>query len=109
MIYVPTFNNGNCVVVSNYETIRVYERQPSQNSTISYIDYYIRSNYISYYGTASFSQYSAIPSCRSDVTTNFLYRYDIDKIFICVFIIFFFINFFVIDVIKRVFGRWLKV
>lgn len=108
MIYVPIYNNGNCVVIYNSDTIRVYERQPSANSTINYTDYYMNSNYLYNTGTQTFSNYSTIPTCRDNITTNFYYRNDFDKIcviFIVFLILFYFLAF---KPISRLFGRWLK-
>ena len=107
-IYVPTINNGNCVVLQNSSTIRVYETRPTNNSTINYIDYYFTSDYYSNVGSQTFSNYTTLPTCRTDVTTNFYYRYAFDKImiiFIGILIILYFMAF---KPISRLFGRWLK-
>ena len=77
MIYVPSLNNGNCVVIQNSDTIRVYDTTPYHDSNIHYIDYYPRLNYQSNEGYAYFSQYSNIPSCRQ-ADTNIMNRYDIN-------------------------------
>lgn len=107
-IYVPNLNSGNCVVLQNSSTIRVYDTQPTNNSTINYTDYYFTSNYYFNRGTQTFSNYSTLPTCRTDITTDFYYRYDFDKImiiFICILIILYFMAF---KPISRLFGRWLK-
>lgn len=107
-MYVPSFNSNNCVVLQNSNTIRVYETRPTNNSTINYTDYYITSDYYHNVGQQTFSQYSTLPTCRTDITDNFYYRYDFDKImiiFICILIIIYFMAF---KPIIRLFGRWLK-
>lgn len=92
MIYVPNYSSGNCAIVYDKDTIRVYDRTPSVNSDINYIDYYINSNYISKSGVSHFSQYSTIPTCISsdDITTDFYYRNDFAQILL-IFIIMFFV------------------
>lgn len=92
MIYVPTYNSGNCVIVYDKDTIRVYDRAPTYNSDINYTDYYVNSNYMSKSGVSHFSQYSSIPSCISsdNITTDFYYRNDFAQILL-IFIIMFFV------------------
>lgn len=77
MVYVPTYNDNNCAVVTSDSKIRVYEYKPTNNSNVPYIDYYFNADYISYTGTQQFSQYTTIPNCRTDITTDFYYRTDI--------------------------------
>lgn len=107
-LYVPNYTNNNCVIVQNASTIRVYKTRPTNNSTIDYTDYYFTSGYVSNVGQQTFSNYSTLPTCRSDITTDFYYRYDFDKImiiFICILIVLYFMAF---KPIQRLFGRWLK-
>lgn len=80
MVYVPNYSNGNCAVLNSSDVIRVYETRPTTNSTISYIDYYINSHYLSNNGTQTFNNYVAIPNCRNDITTDFYYRNDLSDI-----------------------------
>lgn len=84
MLYVPNFENGQCVVVNNSETIRIYETQPTSNTSVNYTDYYVNSHYISNTGIQQFSQYSTIPACRNsdEITTAYIYRNDIADILI---------------------------
>lgn len=107
-LYVPSYNTSNCVVLSNSETIRVYQSRPCNNCTINYRDYYIHSDYYFNDGVATFSQYSTLPTCRTDITTNFYYRYDFDKIIIIFICILLLLYFFAFKPIQRVMGRWLK-
>lgn len=108
MVYVPSYNSSNCVVIQSSDIIRVYQSRPTTNSTINYTDYYYRSNYYSNTGTQTFSSYSTIPTCRNDITTNYYYRYDFDKIiviFMCIVVLCYYMAF---KPISRVMGRWLK-
>lgn len=93
MVYVPTYNNSNCAVISNNNTIRVYESKPTNNTTIPYIDYYFNSHYLSTTGTQQFSNYVAIPTClpNSDITTEWWHRTDVSDILICILILSIFI------------------
>lgn len=82
MIYVPEYTSGNCAYILNTDVIRVYNSVPVHNSTISYKDYYIKSNYIYNDGTTTFSQYSTLPTCIVDsrITTEHYYRNDYPQI-----------------------------
>jgi len=107
-IFVPTYNNGNCVVIQSSDIIRVYSQRPTTNSTINFTDYYYRSNYYSNTGSQQFGSYSIIPSCQTEITTDFYYRYDFDKImviFMCIVVLCYYMAF---KPITRVMGRWLK-
>lgn len=107
-IFIPTYNTGNCVVVQSADVIRVYEKRPTTNSTVNYIDYYYRSDYYFNTGSQQFGTYSVIPTCRDNITTDFYYRYDFDKIliiFMCIVVLLYFMAF---KPIVRVMGRWLK-
>ena len=77
MIYVPDYVNGNCVYLYSDQFIRVYETQPTYNSNVNYTDYLINNHYLSRTGTQSFGNYTSLPHCSDDVTTNFYYRTDI--------------------------------
>lgn len=88
-IFVPTYNNNNCAVIQNNNTLRVYDYRPTQNSTVNYTDYYYNSHYYYTRGSQNFSQYSVIPQCISnnDITTQVFYRNDFSEILIMFFII----------------------
>lgn len=107
MIYVPYFEDGNCVVVVSSDVIRVYQVAPTHNSTISYRDYYIKSNYIYNDGVATFSSYSTLPVCRSadTVTTEYFYRNDLDSIMIIFIIMVIFIIIVPLKIVTRLFRR----
>lgn len=109
-VYVPEFNEGNCAYIYNTDIIRVYESQPQHNSTIRYKDYYIKSSYIYNEGSTSFSSYSTLPVCinTNRITTNVMYRNDIDSIMVVFFILLLICFYFPYRIIARMFGRWLK-
>lgn len=107
-LYVPSYTNGNCVVLQNYYTIRKYATTPRNNSTVSYIDYYFTSDYYSNTGTQTFGATTTLPVCRTDITTNWWYRYDLDKILLSFFIIIFIVYYLGFRPIQRMLGRWLK-
>lgn len=108
-IYVPDYTSNKCAVLQNATTIRVYNQRPTVNSTVSYNDYYIQSDYYFNSGTTTFSQYATnLPTCRTDITTNVYYRYDFDKIMIIFTCICLLLYFFAFKPIQRIMGRWLK-
>lgn len=107
-MYVPNYTSGNCVVLQNATTLRVYERIPTNNSTVNFTDYYFTGGYYHTSGQQTFSQYATIPTCRSDITTNIYYRYDFDKIMIIFMSILVILYFMAFKPIIRLFGRWLK-
>lgn len=111
MIYVPYNQNYNsCFVVQNGDTIRAYSQQPTTNSTIGYRDYYINSNYIYKDGVQTFSQYTTLPTClsNSEISNDFYYRNDIDKILVIFIILLIICFYFPYKIISRMFGRWFK-
>ena len=112
MIYVPHYNKNNtCVVITNKDTIRVYNQVPTHNSTIDYTDYYVNSHYLYNTGTQTFNQYSNLPSCiaKEELTDNVYYRTDYADCLIIFFILFIFCFYVPYRIIKRFFGRWFNV
>lgn len=109
-VYIPEFSNGNCAYIYNSDIIRVYNSEPTHNSTIAYKDYYIKSSYIYNEGSTTFSNYSSLPVCINSnrITTNVMYRNDIDSILVCFIIILIICFYFPYRIISRLFGRWLK-
>jgi len=92
-IYVPSDSTYNkCYVVQSEGVIRAYDHTPQNNISYNYRDYFIDSDYIYRDGTGTWGQYTTLPICLSsdDITNDFYYRNDIDKIFIifCVLVIF---------------------
>lgn len=82
MIYVPDTENYDCYVVQSEGVLRGYSEVPRNNTTISYRDFYINSNYIYKDGITNFGSYSNLPICLSNdvITTNVFYRNDLDSI-----------------------------
>lgn len=109
-VYLPSITNNQCAYVYDKDTIRVYSSTPSYNSTISYTDYFINSNYLERHGQTTFNQYSILPSCldNSIFTTEVYYRNDFDKIIIITFILILLLLYFPYRIVSRCFGRWLK-
>ncbi len=81
MIYVPNINYA-CYVIQDSNTIRAYKTQPSLNSTVPYIDYYINSHYMERSGSQQFGNYNVNVQCldKSKLTDTFMYRNDIGDI-----------------------------
>lgn len=108
MIYVPEKENYKCYVVRSEDVIRAYEEVPTNNSTISYRDYYYNSNYLYNDGEQTFSQYTTLPVClsMSNISSDVYYRNDFDKILI-IFLIMCLICFLIpIKVFLRLFRRF---
>lgn len=91
-IYVPDINSYACYYVYSSDVIRAYEEIPQNNKTINYRDYYINSDYIYKDGYTNFSSYATLPVCldKSNLTSDYYYRNDFDKILIifAIFVIF---------------------
>lgn len=107
-VYVPSYNNSNCAYIRDSDVIRVYDTHPTQNSTIHYKDYYIKSQYIYNEGSTTFTQYSALPTCISSsrITTDVYYRNDLPYILI-IFMILAFCCFVVpLKIFTRMFRRY---
>lgn len=103
MIYVPDLSYP-CYVVQSEGVIRAYAQVPYYNSNITYRDYYVNSSYIYRDGMQQFSSYATLPIClpSDSITNRYMYRLDIDKIFLTFFIILF-ISYFIVAKIIRVF------
>lgn len=87
MIYIPNYENNQCAYVRDKDTIRVYDDIPVINSTTTYTDYYVNSHYLSTTGVQTFNQYSTVPSCIDNVSTDWWYRNDISSILICILVL----------------------
>lgn len=106
-IYAPNYNSNNCAVIQNNNTLRIYERKPTQNSNVNYTDYYYNSHYYYTTGTQNFSQYSIIPNCISnnDMTTEVYYRNDFVDILIMFYIFCIFCIYLPIRIYAKLFKR----
>ena len=109
-VYVPNYTSSNCAYIYNSDIIRVYHTVPHNSQTVAYTDYYIKSSYISNTGSTTFNQYSTLPTCisSSNITTDYWYRNDFDKILVILLIILILCFYFPYRMITRIFGRWLK-
>ena len=113
MIYVPSLDY-ECYVLVNKDTIRAYEQipyQPSYNQQVSinYRDYYITTNYVYQDGVQTFSNYSQLPVClnKSNLTNDFYYRNDFDRVLV-IFLIILIIGFIIpFKIITRMFKRFI--
>lgn len=107
-IFLPEYNNNNCAHIQSSDIIRVYETHPTQNSTINYKDYFIKSDYIYNEGQSTFGQYSALPVCINSnrITTDIYYRNDFPMILI-MFVLLTFICFWIPwKIFTRMFRRY---
>ena len=86
MIYLPnSITSSQCAYVYDKDTIRVYDGIPRPNTTLSYTDYFINSNYITRTGSTQFGQWATINyDCLSTdlFTTNVGYSNYFDKVLI---------------------------
>lgn len=109
MTYLPKLEDQNCIIVDNLNSgyIRVYDRTPSANSTIGYVDYFIDKDYITRTGTQSFSNYNYSLNCQphDNFTTDFYYRVDLDKILIIFLIMCIFCFLIPLKIFLRLFKR----
>lgn len=109
MTYLPRIEEENCIIVDNLNNgyIRVYDRTPTSNSSINYIDYFIDKDYITRTGVQNFSNYNYSVNCQShdNFTTDFYYRVDFDKIMIIFVLLAIFIVVIPLKVVFRLFRR----
>ena len=80
LIYLPIeLQEGNCPVILDKDTIRVYDEEPQINVSATYTDYFINSHYLQRNGTETLTD---TISCLSldNFTTAYAYRFDFDKI-----------------------------
>ena len=108
MIYVPEYSSGNCAYIYNSDIIRVYSSVPTNNSTVSYKDYYIKSSYIYNTGSTTFGNYSSLPVCISSdrITTDVYYRNDLPEILIIFMVLAFICLLCPWKILLRLFRRW---
>lgn len=102
MIYVPDFDSNTCCYMNDPNTMRCYEYQPGYNTSVSYIDYFVNSHYLTRSGVQQFGSYATNIQCidNSKLTTAYFYRNDATEI---MFLFFLISGFFLI--IGRVFLR----
>ena len=82
-IYLPIELEENmCPYILDKDTIRVYDEEPTQNSTITYTDYFINSHYITKSGSEIFENDVLTCLDKTQFTTAFYYRFDFHQIMI---------------------------
>lgn len=103
MIYVPDIESFDCYVMQD-GYIRAYEDISSLSDPIPYTDFLYNSNY---YTRTGEELLSTSPSCidPSQLTTNYLYRTDLDKILIIFVIMCFIIVYLPIHLVFHLFNR----
>lgn len=109
MIYVPNdLPYSGCYVLQSNYVLRVYERAPTQNSSVNYIDVALDNHYIYREGIATFNQYSTLPTCiESDrITHAWSYRTDFFEVLGCIGIITAIVGFVLIKLVKLLFRGW---
>lgn len=108
MIYVPEDEEYSaCYVVESEGVIRAYNTVPSNNTSYSYRDYYIHSNYIYKDGEGRWLEETTLPTCLSTsiITHDVMHRLDYDKILNIFFIMFIFIILIPLYIITRFFKK----
>lgn len=111
-IYLPIEVNSNqCPVMVSDGHIRVYDKIPNgtNQSNVHYYDFYIRDDYIKNEGYTDFSYYTNYNCMNTDdFTTDIWYRTDIYKSLIMFIIVGGIGIYLPYRMIRRIFGRWLK-
>lgn len=104
-VFIPEDEIYNaCVVIQSSDILRVYDTIPRNNTSYSYRDYYINSDYIFKEGSGSWgNNYTTLPICIDDdlITNDFYYRVDFFKILI-IFLVF---NIFAIYLPIKIFSK----
>lgn len=103
MIYVPDIEHFECFTMHD-GYIRGYGGISSVPSTVAYTDFLYNNNYYTRTGQEELTEY---PSCISSdqLTTDYMYRVDIDKILIIFVIITFIIVYLPIKLIFHLLNR----
>lgn len=84
--------------------ITLYNRPSATNTTLDYYRIYDKEGFFYSTGSTNFGNYNTTYFTEIDVSNNWLYRQDIDKIFIVCFIIFF-MFIFIFNMITSVFKK----
>ena len=108
-LYLPNDLPYNaCVVIRDNYTARVYENQPSLDTTSNYIDVALDNHYLYYYGVEYFEYQVDIPSCLSstEISTVWLDRTDAVDIVVIITCILALLWFILSKPIKWLFRGW---
>ena len=103
MIYVPDVEHFECFTMHD-GFIRAYEGFNDVPSYVAYTDFFYNSNY---YAVSGYEELTEYPSCISSnqLTTDYYYRTDIDKILIIFIILAFVIVYLPLKLIFYLFNR----
>lgn len=103
MIYVPDIEHFECFTMHD-GYIRAYEGFNDLSSYVAYTDFFYNNNYYSRSGLEELTRY---PDCISSdqLTTDYMYRADIDKILIIFIILAFVIVYLPIKLVFHVLNR----
>ncbi len=109
-VFLPVDNisDYSCYSISaNGEYIRAYKDIPRNNSSSSYVDYYINSHYLEVPGYQTWSQYSNLPVCMDSnvITNDFYYRNDFADILIILLILSIFCIYIPLKIFSKLFKR----
>lgn len=103
MIYVPDIEHFECYVMHD-GFIRAYEGFNDLSSYVAYTDFFYNNNYYSRNGLEELTQQpECIPSNK--LTTDYMYRVDIDKILITFVILAFVIVYLPLKLVFHVLNR----
>ena len=103
MIYVPDIEHFECFTMHD-GYIRAYGGINDVPSYVAYTDFFYNSNY---YSVSGYEELTEFPSCipSSQLTTNYLYRNDLDKILVIFVILAFVIIYLPIRLVFHLFNR----
>lgn len=109
MIYVPNYNENNCIIIKNSDVIRVYDNTPYFNNEINYTDYFIKSDYMFVNSIELITDENLISKCvaHENITTQIYYRQDFFDI-LMLFLVIAFITLFLPTMLILRIGRRFK-
>ena len=98
-VYLPSFNDTQCAIILDSETIRVYD-SIDINTNVTFTDYFINSHYLNKTGNILLTE--SVECLNSNLITNdFYYRNDLSDILICFLIILLFAFYFPFKIMCR--------
>lgn len=107
-IFIPNDSTyDECYEVLDGNTIRAYDTFPSINTSYSYRDYFLHSDYIFKDGLGEWTTIDTLPICldESIITHDIFYRVDLSHIMVIFFVMFFFIFIIPLFVCSKFFYR----
>lgn len=103
-LYIGDIPSEYKYAVFSSDYITLYNQPSGYNETLPYYRIYDKEGFYYSQGTQSFSQYNPTTFTEIKVSNDWLYRQDIDKIFIVCFIIFF-MFIFVFNIVTSIFKK----